>query len=601
MSPRPVDCPVCHLPVATPAKLSGPHACPFCRKTFIRVDSARRHTKYSCRKRENQPLPAVARRGRKLRACDRCSRVKSQCDGKLPCGHCSARKLDCTFERFCSDESHRKKSSGTQAAGTQQSQLSFFLHFTGPRGGRAIEQEMAAVPEVDIQGPFATNKTCDSSTMVAFSDCIDPSLLFTTLLDPCFDLDPTEVPPVDMLDYSEHNACGGITMASPTDVLAVRIIQLSEELSRVASLDLELGCFDPPSFNKVFSSHQVHAFCKAFSRKRHYQYPVVHWPTFNIETTCLPLLLAISLNGAAYSNSSSPSSSDVAGSRPKTRDFYPVADAYIFQQLERSIKNDRQESHSEPTVGILQAALLIVVLQICFDDGRKGVIIFKRLPLLIFSLRRFGLTRTKHDDEGDWSNFIQQETRIRLSTWTFFMDSLLTLFCNTPPSMSHAETLGHLPCNQVLWDAESEQVFDQLRLEAGHESVCLGDLTVGLMRDEWPIEPVPPFDRLTLHHLNAVIVALQPVIFNLHPFSLHDTGRINLLRALDRWTTLWNAATHTKQPESLGVERNSPGLALLSRKIVQITGTEAARQCAYLQRVPKHDFSDLHRFIREYC
>ncbi|KAF3796978.1 hypothetical protein GCG54_00005393 [Colletotrichum gloeosporioides] len=483
-----------------------------------------------------------------------------------------------------------------QVADTQQPQLSFFLNFTGPRGGQAIEQEMAAVPEVDIQGPF-TDKTPGPSVIPEYDDCIDPSLLFTTLLDPGFDVDPTEAAPADVFGYSEYNASGGLNMPSSTDALAVRIAQLHEELLQVASLDLELSCFDPMSFNEVFSGDQVHTFCKAFSRKRHYQYPVVHWPTFNLETTSLPLLLAISLNGAAYSNYSS----HVAGSRAKAQDFYLIADAYIFQQLERSINSNLREAEFEATVEILQAALLIVVLQICFDESRKGVIIFKRLPLLVFSLRHFGLTRMKHDDEEDWRTFIRQETLIRLSTWTFFMDSLLTLLCNRPPSMSHAETLGHLPCNQALWDAESEETFIQLRLETGHEFVCLGDLTVGLMQNEWPIEPVPPFDRLTLHHLNAVIVALQPIIFNLHTFPLHDIRGINLLRALDRWTTLWNAAAHHKQPGSLGVERNSPGLALLSRKIIEVTGTDTAGQCEYLQRVPKHDFSDLHRFIREYC
>ncbi|KAF0328749.1 isoflavone reductase [Colletotrichum asianum] len=455
---------------------------------------------------------------------------------------------------------------------------------------------MAAVPEVDIQGPF-TNKPPESNLETEFGDCIDPSLLFTTLLDPCFDMDPMKAGPADVFEYSEYNASGGLTMTSPTDSLAVRIAHLSKDLSQVASLNSELSCFDPLSFKEVFSSDQVHAFCEAFSRKRHYQYPVVHWPTFNLETTCLPLLLAISLNGAAYSKSSS----DAAGSRARARDFYLIADAYIFQQLERSINSNHQEPESETTVEILQAALLIVVLQICFDDSRKGVIIFKRLPLLVFSLRHFGLTRMKHDEAENWRTFIKQETRIRLSTWTFFMDSLLTLFCNNPPSMSHAETLGHLPCSQALWDAGSEGAFIQLRLDTVHEFVCLGDLTVGLMQNEWPIEPVPPFDRLTLHHLNAVIVALQPIIFNLHTFSLHDTGRINWLRALDRWTTLWNAATRPQQPGSLGVERNSPGLALLSRKIIEVTGIDTAGQCEYLKRVPKHDFSDLHRFIREYC
>ncbi|EQB44115.1 isoflavone reductase [Colletotrichum gloeosporioides Cg-14] len=360
---------------------------------------------------------------------------------------------------------------------------------------------MAAVPEVDIQGPF-TDKTPGPSVIPEYDDCIDPSLLFTTLLDPGFDVDPTEAAPADVFGYSEYNASGGLNMPSSTDALAVRMAQLHEELLQVASLDLELSCFDSMSFNEVFSGDQVHTFCKAFSRKRHYQYPVVHWPTFNLETTSLPLLLAISLNGAAYSNYSS----HVAGSRAKAQDFYLIADAYIFQQLERSINSNLREAEFEATVEILQAALLIVVLQICFDESRKGVIIFKRLPLLVFSLRHFGLTRMKHDDEEDWRTFIRQETLIRLSTWTFFMDSLLTLLCNRPPSMSHAETLGHLPCNQALWDAESEETFIQLRLETGHEFVCLGDLTVGLMQNEWPIEPVPPFDRLTLHHLNAVIV-----------------------------------------------------------------------------------------------
>ena len=103
---------------------------------------------------------------------------------------------------------------------------------------------------------------------------------------------------------------------------------------------------------------------------------------------------------------------------------------------------------------------------------------------------------------------------------------------------------------------------------------------------------------------DSVLTALQPIIFNLQTLPLPDNTSQALLRALDRWKTLWDAATVRIAPDQrrwLGVERNSPGLALLSRRIIEVNGTEAGRASKYLQRIPKHDFSDIHGFILEHC
>lgn len=76
-----------------------------------------------------------------------------------------------------------------------------------------------------------------------------------------------------------------------------------------------------------------------------------------------------------------------------------------------------------------------------------------------------------------------------------------------------------------------------------------------------------------------------------------------LLRALDRWDCLWNAAMNLipiNQRKWLGIAINAPELSILARRIIEVNMTKEAKESRYLRRVIGYDFVDLHQFIRQY-
>lgn len=156
-SPNPPDCLICHLPLApAPSRLNG---CPFCGKEFRRVDGAKRHAK-TCAARGDRPVPD-AKRGRKVRACDACARVKVSCDARSPCSRCASRGLHCLYGRFCTNPAHvarpdaDAKPIASLAGDEERPSMPFLLACTDPSVGPIDEIIITREPEqqADDQPP----------------------------------------------------------------------------------------------------------------------------------------------------------------------------------------------------------------------------------------------------------------------------------------------------------------------------------------------------------------------------------------------------------------------------------------------------------------
>lgn len=604
------ECPVCRLPLAESIQLfSYQHPCPFCRKTFGRADAARRHAK-SCPQKGNRSLPPESKRGRKLRACDHCSRAKVSCDAKLPCSRCASRHQDCTYKWLCSDATHRQALNRPGA--TQRIPLSFLVNLTDPTQDFVTEEQVAREPESNVEGPAAR---LASLSIHENPEYIDPTLLFSSLLDPYLT--------ASLDDDQTQDALGAFSQAPPNDRLATRVSLLTAELRDFASTESKYkGTFDEIVFADLFSSANVHQFAMAFSRKRHYQFPVIHWPTFDLEEAALPLLLAVALTGAAYSHRPGHHL-DYAS---QARDFYGISNAYIFKRLNARAESfsARSGSSSSQHVEFCQAAILSYSMNTCLnDDYIRYMLVTKRLPTLVDAIRRFQFVGKRHETSEDWFTFVERESHIRLVAWTFLVDALVTLFCNNPPMMTLPEMAGHLPCSPELWDAESFGVFEKLREseeEDGAGFLCLRDLVSDLLAEDWPGVECRPYSHLHFSHLHAVTygkfanpskhsfvltdphgAAFQAIVYNFHISSLPDSNAHILLRALNRWKMLWDAMmprVSAEQRQWMGVTKFAPEVAWLTEKIIEVNGIKEAKGLAYLQRVPGYNLRAVHELIR---
>ncbi|KAH6988268.1 hypothetical protein BKA56DRAFT_728966 [Ilyonectria sp. MPI-CAGE-AT-0026] len=73
--------------------------CEFCGAQYFRQDILRRHYT-TCKSRNDRPMPSCRKKGRRMKACDRCALYKSACNYERPCRTCIDSNSTCTFERL---------------------------------------------------------------------------------------------------------------------------------------------------------------------------------------------------------------------------------------------------------------------------------------------------------------------------------------------------------------------------------------------------------------------------------------------------------------------------------------------------------------------
>ncbi|KAK6220631.1 hypothetical protein LQW54_002076 [Pestalotiopsis sp. IQ-011] len=475
---------------------------------------------------------------------------------------------------------------------------------------RAVGEE----PDGDLLGPVGHSPQQDEAPNDPSLDYIDPTLLF-----PC-DSDIW----LDNLDSTEEQGLLGAFLSplpSP-DLLSARLELLGSQLA--AHAGTWRMSFDHDLFRHFFSLSNVNAFAMTFCRKRHYQFTLIHWPTFSLEDTSLPLLIAVALTGATYSFHSENGSQHIGIARR----FYQLADSYVFHRLKTYADNDPASVVMTEAVEACQAGILMYGINE-LQRGNSAVHFTtnsERLPALAAAMRRLHLIDCRHDPLEDWPLFLQREHIIRLVSWTYCADCLATLTYNKPPIFSLLEMTGDLPCDPTLWDGDPNMALEAMKSSQPVTSRCIKDLTSQLLRGTVNVDG--EWDSIPLFHLQAVMCgkppskprcftkawlvegantmggeAIQHVIFNHHVTLSLASQSANLLKALETWRRLSNRATDQlseNHRKYIGVARHVPGIAYLCKRIIEVSVGPAAGSSRYLQRVPSYTALELHEFIKEF-
>jgi hypothetical protein len=483
--------------------------CQFCSAWFSRVDAARRHAK-RCPQRKGRILLG-RKRGRQARSCDQCSRVKVHCNpgDEGPCERCIPRGLSCTFNRHnTSPIVLRPSPKESIEAGRQHSgrvPLSFLLNFTDDNQDYLTEEAIGMEPDGIPLGPTCLSLSNTNVRRSEILDYLDPSILLLFDHEPYCTSGALEAP------CSEHGKVlfgDFVSTQSSTSILSTRLDLLGAELNRHAASSFDGSLFfDQQHYRSFFSNSNVHRFITTFCRKRHYRYPVIHWPTFEAGKVSLALLLVASLTGAAYSFDKGIGAADAF----EGRQFYKIADAYVFRMLE-NMMDDPLTGH-DPTdyLELCQAALLMYGLDTLptGDIAVQQTAVTMRLPMLVSALRRSDLVSVRHELNEDWQTFIRREQVIRIVAWTFCADCLATLTCNKPPSFSIFEMSGDLPCDLRVWEADPDSILELGRKSERDTSYSLKDLMSHWLNDDWHT----PIDRIKfpVFYLHIMLCGMSPV------------------------------------------------------------------------------------------
>ncbi|KAK5163493.1 uncharacterized protein LTR77_010675 [Saxophila tyrrhenica] len=384
------------------------------------------------------------------------------------------------------------------------------------------------------------------------------------------------------------------------DPLSTRLELLGSQLASYIDSNHSLSDdFDRMIFRHFFTASNVAVFATTLCRKRHYQYPIIHWPTLVLEDISLPLLLAISLTGAAYSIHEEHGKENIT----VARSFYRLADSFVFDQLDRVLEERPTEADITTAIQACQAGLLMYALKdlLVSDATAISTTVFTRLPNLVSALRRLNFTGCRHSDDEDPHLFLCREQITRLVAWTYCADCLATLCYNKPPCFSLTEMTGDLPCDPALWETGAPYAEVIRRYPRPSSSKSLVELMSQLLADGRPSDC--ELEHLPVFHVHVMLCAIQPIIFNLHVSMALEQQAEKLLHALDKWRGLWRETLELLTDEDrkwLGVAKYISGLEHLSRRIVEVAISADAASSQYLRRLPSTSSRYLHTFLRTF-
>lgn len=535
-SPEFATCKVCRLPIAELQQTIN-RRCPFCDRLFLRVDATRRHAK-TCHERANRPL-REAKRGRKSRACNICSRDKTSCNGALPCLRCSTRKLECTYSSLCRDASHREIASDTgnglsrMAERDERMDMSL-LEWSDPCRDPMLKM-LESEPRSAIE--YQPQKAIMPGLPAWLEGTIDPALLLLDL-------------PADDASWGSGEGLveNGDPVAKLSIAAAAKRMQTLEATFRkmlVLKPYLQTG-FDAACGNSFFDKSHVERVLSAGARRSSQLATFIHWPTFDPEKISLPLLLAIVLVKTAYLHYSGDNQASILNTL-----FLEMVEEYIFQQLRELI--DQLASHPEnikskgPAFDACGAAEVIIAIQCTINNPRaRERIATERIPYLVNILRKSEMIGTRHTtslDAVSWGDFAHTEAQIRLVTSLHNSCGLLSGFCNHPSPFTVKEMKGSLPCNNDIWHAKSQSDFEELQrmLPTGHTLPSFHQAISILQADDWDLSK-HPLGELGIQQLFLVVIGEPP---SFHPPTLYLT----MLQA-------FKASHSTFVPSSCAIPRN---------------------------------------------
>lgn len=354
--------------------------------------------------------------------------------------------------------------------------MSFLLDVTDPASKSSTGVFASQDPDADLVPPSNTHPSCWENDLVRSEDSqttpVDLNSLFWGFDNPFLgDL------PFDSWVTGQPLDIPFAFSGDPNGDLQIRLNALASEMRRLEKDvcsrygNIQLTRPTETDYGNLFTAASFLELVSAFFQRTHWQWPILHRPTFDLHKACLPLLLSIILSGAAYSRPDDKTAEYSASAEA----FHSIAEAYIFDHLDSVVtaSSNTRDLPSNGAIEACQAALVVEIVLISMNNREmRRRMLTKNHPSLVAAIRTMALASIQQQqqqphahsvDMPSWDSFIRHESLVRVATWVFLQDSVLTVFCNQPPSMAISEMVGGLPCDEELWAVGSEAEFEAKR------------------------------------------------------------------------------------------------------------------------------------------
>ncbi|KAJ5160260.1 uncharacterized protein N7482_007264 [Penicillium canariense] len=361
-----------------------------------------------------------------------------------------------------------------------------------------------------------------------------------------------------------------------------------------------LDCME---LNALFSVSNIPTFISAFFQSLHWHLPIVHFPTFDPGNVSNPLLLAISLAGAAYSLPL-----DGGNFSPW---IFDVAEEFIFRKIANlsATLSPKDLTHLMPTVQLIQSALIMEMLQFGRDDvqTRRRIRIIRH-PCLVSTIRSFGIFKLKRRmapevcDDLTWRILVAEEMCIRIACWVFLADGFLTVCFKNHPALSVFEMDCHFAWSAELWEAEDAASFS--KIATAHSSAApippLKEVVEQLLESPKTADPISWSSSLSPEHLLILIYAMNSLAFQARTGLFKYLSLETISRAADNWKRIWDTIMGSLEKEQilhLGYPKHAEELWWLLNATLKVA-SKHDKTFPYLDNTATDELGNLNDFIQ---
>ncbi|KAH8594524.1 hypothetical protein B0O99DRAFT_742034 [Bisporella sp. PMI_857] len=279
--------------------------------------------------------------------------------------------------------------------------------------------------------------------------------------------------------------------------------------------------------------------------------PIIHYPTFEPVTAPVPLLVIMTLLGAAVS----PHSRDLE----MGRQWFDRAEHIAFQELagyqKRNLSNSKKLAFEVAKPTALQAAFFASCLQNFEGDAEaKKRVRRHKYSLLVDVAREIGFDQANHrsnqlwsSDEFNWKQYAAKEELIRTLTYIFLVDSSFVIFNNSPSRFLLQELRYSLLSPPACFQARnSQECYQELQRwcprGSAYAKITLCEAVELLRNNLLDDVACSEFMQLDCLNLFSILSALVLWVFRQDNSLFSIPGfETHVRNVLHTWSLFWSA------------------------------------------------------------
>ncbi|PYI07315.1 hypothetical protein BO78DRAFT_313470 [Aspergillus sclerotiicarbonarius CBS 121057] len=344
------------------------------------------------------------------------------------------------------------------------------------------------------------------------------------------------------------------SMPSETNPAPDQWIRLSKRISKtlqnMSSFQTKQHEAKDSADTAWFSPANIGRFLTLFWEIWYPNCPILHKPTFCIDTAPVTLLVAMLLIGACLS---------VDGDdRAQAHTWLDRTEQLVFSGRSFQETGTGPVSYTGSSkrefLQELQAGFLICVCQY-WEGSSQSRERTRQLTYssLIATVRTIGLSpttwQTPDPQQSEWNQFIESEQLIRTLLYVFLVDTEFTIFHNMPPRLTIPELQMPLACPETCFQARSADEYSHQRSalsQSGPPRASISTIIQTMCREDFELDVLPGLGQLGTLNLFILISALHTLKFTIKASMACGESLIPIKRGLSHWKILWDV--HQPQP-----------------------------------------------------